>query len=39
MEALRASVEAHARPRRKAAASHPRTPVRKGRRRSPSRRH
>jgi DNA end-binding protein Ku len=39
MEALRASVEAHSGQRRKAAAPHRRAPARKGRRRSPSRRH
>jgi DNA end-binding protein Ku len=39
MEALRASIEAHARPRGKAAAPHRKAPSRKGRRRSPSRRH
>jgi DNA end-binding protein Ku len=39
MEALRASIEAHAGPRGKAAAPHRKAPSRKGRRRSPSRRH
>jgi DNA end-binding protein Ku len=39
MEALRASVEAHSAPRPKASASPRRSPARKGRRRSPSRRH
>ncbi len=39
MEALRASVEAHSAPRRKAAPSQRRASARKGRRRSPSRRH
>jgi non-homologous end joining protein Ku len=39
MEALRASIEARSGARRKAAAPHRKAPARKGRRRSPSRRH